>query len=145
MLEKQESKCMARDEAIDMDFEALQVLVVDDDPALLSVTCRMLKALGYQVDTAGDGVQAMECMRRKQYNIVVSDMQMPYLDGFSLACWIKRRAKHVRVVVMTGLPMTEVDVYMKMQVADSWLFKPFTKSELRDLLQKNRPMQVGTK
>ena len=73
---------MARDEAIDMDFEALQVLVVDDDPALLSVTCRMLKAMGYQVDTAGDGVQAMECIRRKQYSIVVSDMQMPIPGWF---------------------------------------------------------------
>ena len=126
----------------DMDPEMLQVLAVDDDPATLSVTCLMLKAMGYQVDTAGDGVQAMECIRRKQYSIVVSDMQMPILDGFSLACWIKRRASHVRVVIMTGLPMTEVDVYMSMQVADGWLFKPFGHSELRDVLQTNRPMLV---
>jgi two-component system, cell cycle response regulator CpdR len=134
--QEEERKVPARAEASEMGLEALNVLSVDDDPAWLSVTCRMLEAMGCQVDAAGDGVKAMECMRRKQYDVVVSDMHMPVIDGFTLACWIKRKAKHTQVIIMTGQPMTKVNAYMNTHVADYWLFKPFVHSELRDVLQK---------
>ena len=123
--------------ATDMAPDPMHALVVDDDPAALGVISGMPKSLGYRVDTAGGGVQAMELWNRNRYGIVVSDMQMPLLDGFALACWIKRKANHTRVIIMTGQPESTVNRYMNTRVADGWLFKPFGKDEFRDLLQKS--------
>ncbi len=61
-----------------------RILVVDDERALLKIMFRVISALPAQVDTAIDGKQALERMRTTAYDLVVSDVRMPELDGAEL-------------------------------------------------------------
>jgi CheY-like chemotaxis protein len=118
------------------DHKQAFVLVVDDDPFALEITRDILLTMGYRVETARDGLKAMECLQHRQYNIVVSDLQMPGMDGISLAHRIKQRDPQVHVVIMTGLAVTNVQVQMNTGVVDGWVFKPFDINELRCVLQQ---------
>ncbi|KAL1408018.1 hypothetical protein Q8F55_004815 [Vanrija albida] len=61
----------------------LEVLVVDDSATNIAVCCRILELWGYnQVDSAADGLQAVEAAERKRYDLILLDLQMPVLDGF---------------------------------------------------------------
>lgn len=61
----------------------LEVLVVDDSATNIAVCCRILELWGYNnVDSAADGLQAVEAAERKRYDLILLDLQMPVLDGF---------------------------------------------------------------
>lgn len=113
----------------------LRALAVDDDPIALRIACQMLEALGLQVDTADDGIAALGFLDGRRYDLLLTDLQMPKIDGYALADMLKRRLKHLRVVVMTGCARQELEEYMQTDVVDSWLFKPFSMEALKKRLQ----------
>lgn len=109
-------------------------LVVDDNAYTLNVVHRMLEASGFMADKADGGHTAKHCLNRSQYDFVVTDLQMPDLDGHSLAVWIKNNSPDTKVVIMTGAHHSEVSDFMNANIADSWLFKPFSMGELSGTL-----------
>lgn len=135
-------KGSGKDVAGSMIPEAHYVLAVDDDPDVLALTSRMLEAMGYRVDTAVGGLEAILCIRRNRYNIVISDFQMPEMDGLTLASWIKRRAKQIKVVIMTGQSPETIKAHKNTHVADGWIFKPFGQGDLCQTLQSIRSVAV---
>jgi PAS domain S-box-containing protein len=70
--------------------EGRRLLVVDDDPIQLKVTCFLFEKLGFAVQTAHDGMQALEMVRQSPTDAVVSDVLMPNMDGFGLALAIRQ-------------------------------------------------------
>jgi two-component system capsular synthesis sensor histidine kinase RcsC len=113
----------------------LRALAVDDDPITLSMACQMLEVLGLQVDTADDGIAALGFLDGRRYDLLLTDLQMPKIDGYALADMLKRRLKHLRVVVMTGCARQELEEYMQTDLVDCWLFKPFSLEVLKERLQ----------
>jgi CheY-like chemotaxis protein len=113
----------------------LRALAVDDDPITLSMACQMLEVLGLQVDTADDGIAALGFLDGRRYDLLLTDLQMPKIDGYALADMLKRRLKHLRVVIMTGCARPEVEEYMQTDLVDCWLFKPFSLEVLKERLQ----------
>lgn len=63
---------------------AARILVVDDEPTILSLVRRVLVRAGYHVDTAVDGHQALELLRQHRYDLLLSDVYMPGLSGMEL-------------------------------------------------------------
>jgi CheY-like chemotaxis protein len=61
-----------------------KILVVEDDTITRSNVCWLLSEEGYEVDQAADGVQALEILRRRQFDLVLSDLVMPRMDGLKL-------------------------------------------------------------
>jgi signal transduction histidine kinase/DNA-binding response OmpR family regulator len=59
----------------------LRILVVEDNPANLRVALLMLEKMGYRADTAANGIEALQCLARQPYDVVMMDLQMPELDG----------------------------------------------------------------
>ena len=59
----------------------MRVLVIDDDALVRDATEWMLNDLGVTVETASDGVEGLECMKREHYAFVLCDIQMPFMDG----------------------------------------------------------------
>jgi two-component system sensor histidine kinase EvgS len=114
---------------------AIRALVVDDDAASLSITCHMLRTLGLHADTAKDGIEALDRVNHCVYDLVVSDLQMPGIDGFSLTCRLKNKTRNMKSVIMTGLSPDEVVDYMETGIIDSWIFKPFTLNELSGVVK----------
>lgn len=118
----------------------LRVLVVDDNSVTLRLVTRMLEALGFVVDTAQGGPAAIRALDRSHRDLVVTDYQMPEVDGYTLATWIKQHAESTRVVMMTGCDYAEVSNYMNSGLVDAWIFKPFKLGQLAELLSE---LQLG--
>ena len=76
--------------SIESDIEG-RILVVDDNPLNLSVLVRQLQALGYLADTASRGLQALQLLIECDYVAILSDCEMPGMDGSQLAREIRRR------------------------------------------------------
>jgi CheY-like chemotaxis protein len=114
----------------------LRVLVVDDDYAIKVVVTAMLEVLGCRVDRAEDGVKALDCMAARHYDLVLTDLNMPAMDGFSLACTIRRRRQNTKIVIMTGTCKDDVQSMVGAGQVNAWLFKPFSMREVRQLINR---------
>lgn len=105
------------------------VLLVEDDPTLSETLRYNLEREGYMVVTAHDGVQALERARRDQPDIVVLDIMLPRLDGFSV-CRILRQESDVPILMLTAR-QDEVDRIAGLELgADDYVAKPFSLGEL---------------
>lgn len=85
-----------------------KVLVVDDDKNLRALCSEVLSIAGYEVDTANDGMDGLEMISRNEYDLVLTDINMPRLDGnrlFETAC-SKRPVLKDRFIFMTGDTMS---------------------------------------
>jgi len=101
-----------------------RALVVDDDVIVLRLAGDMLKILGYHVELAYGSKEALSIMEKRGWELVLTDLQMPYMDGFDLACRIRQRSKDTRIVIMTGCNPHDVQEKMQAGMVDSWIFKP---------------------
>ena len=96
------------------------ILVVDDDMAVLSLVARILKIEGHVVSTASDGRQALDVLKHRVPDLILSDIRMPDLDGETLLREVKARAPQVPCIAVSG----ELD---KRDTAgfDAFVQKPF--------------------
>jgi CheY-like chemotaxis protein len=110
------------------------VLVVDDNPIVLKFAATIVEKLGFQVSTASDGCQALVHLRDAPIKLVLTDYEMPVINGYQLAKKVKSQFASTRVVIMTGLCQDQVIELMNDQDIDGWLFKPFRLEELKTIL-----------
>ncbi|HEX7671842.1 MAG TPA: response regulator, partial [Polyangiaceae bacterium] len=99
-------------------------LVVDDDDGVRRTTGRVLTALGYDVVEAESGREALRFLEAKLFDVVVSDISMPEMDGIRLLREIRARDPHVQVILMTGVPTFETAVSALDYGACKYLEKP---------------------
>src|SRR5437667_10904958 len=85
----------------------VRVLLVDDNPELVNVTERVLKRAGMLVECAWEGLTAADLVRRTEFDVIVSDVAMPGLDGLALLRAVRERDLDVPVILVTGAPDVE--------------------------------------
>lgn len=108
----------------------MHILLVEDEPALGMIVKDSLEVRGFRVRYAADGQQGLELFREECPDIVVADVMMPRLDGFSLAEIIRRENPQVPIIFLTarGQP---ADVVRGFELgANDYLKKPFSMDEL---------------
>jgi two-component system, cell cycle response regulator len=86
-----------------------RVLVVDDARLVRVVIAGILVRAGFDVDEAPNGAIALDMLGRQTYDVVISDLNMPEVDGFQLLAGAKRIAPHVEVIILTGTRAQDVD------------------------------------
>ena len=104
---------------------------------VLQLLGEMLGADHHTVDTVADGTQALEQLRRASYDLILSDVRMPYLDGPGLYRALERRRPELcrRFVLMTGDVLSaEIQTFLE-QTGVPGLSKPFDRSEVRRVIQ----------
>jgi CheY-like chemotaxis protein len=113
---------------------SLSILLVDDSDVNLKIASLMLKKLGYQMDIATNGIEAIEALEHHSYDIVLMDIQMPEMDGLEATKTIRRRGfQDPRIIVVTSL-----DNYREICLAagaDDYLTKPFGIEKLRKAIE----------
>jgi response regulator RpfG family c-di-GMP phosphodiesterase len=108
----------------------ISCLVVDDEPQLRDALRRVLELSGYEVFVAASGLEAIQVLETTQIPLVISDIRMPEMDGFTLLRRIRERWPDIAVVMVTAV--TEVDVAvacLKLGALD-YILKPFQIEEV---------------
>ena len=114
------------------------VLVVDDSITVRRVTQRLLQREGYRVALAADGLQALERLQEERPSIVLSDIEMPRMDGFDLARNIRAdaRLKDLPIVMITSRIAEKHREHAKELGVDHYLGKPYPEDELMSLVRR---------
>jgi len=107
-----------------------RVLIVDDDPQMLRVYERILRAAGFALERAADGRAAAEAVRRGHFDVIVSDIDMPGLDGIGLLRAVREHDLDLPVVLVTASPAVETAVQALEWGALRYLIKPVAAAEL---------------
>jgi two-component system capsular synthesis sensor histidine kinase RcsC len=101
----------------------------------LRALTKMLIVLGYRVTSAEDCSKALLYLRREPCEVVISELDMPGLNGFQLARCVRNYSPRTHILLMTARCQAEVTDYMDRRVVDGWLFKPFRMDVFNDMLQ----------
>ncbi len=123
-----------------------KILLVDDEPTLLSTLALNLRASGYEIVTASDGEQALEVARTETPDLIVLDLMMPELDGLTV-CRTLRQGSDTPILVLTART-GELDKIIGLESgADDYMTKPFSLGELqarlRALLRRAGPRRMS--
>jgi chemosensory pili system protein ChpA (sensor histidine kinase/response regulator) len=113
------------------------VLVVDDSITVRRVTQRLLKREGYRVALANDGLQALERLREERPTLVLSDIEMPRMDGFDLVRNIRidEKLRDLPVIMITSRIAEKHREHAQKLGVDHYLGKPFAEDELLKLVR----------
>jgi CheY-like chemotaxis protein len=111
-----------------------KILVVDDNKFLRIVVSKMLSRLGYEVSSADSGENGLSIFLKNKFDIVLSDYEMPGMDGVAFACSIKKSSPRTRVVIMTGAGKETV-FSRKSTAVDEVISKPFTLAEINETIR----------
>ena len=120
------------------------VLVVDDSPVMRQTLTALLVKDGYEVDTARDGLEALMRLQERQYDVVLSDVNMPVLGGKAMAAEMREReessGQHQRVIFMSA-PMTDTEMKRVLSTgADGYVTKPVQVEAMRQMFRPGTPM-----
>lgn len=115
-----------------------RILVVEDEPLIAGLLADMLTADGHEVDAVGTGLAALEKIAEQSYDLIVSDLRMPELDGPGLYRVIesKHDALLGRIVFVTGSALDPSNEQFLEETRVPWLSKPFTIADLHKLTQR---------
>jgi DNA-binding NtrC family response regulator len=113
-----------------------RILVVDDDPLILDSISELLKLEGYQVDAAGTPQQALKLLEVGRYNLLVTDVNMPNVNGFELLKVVKQNYPETVVVLITGYGTIENAVEAIKMGAFHYVTKPIIDEEIKLIIAR---------
>lgn len=114
----------------------VRILAVDDDPQIVELLAVALGSFGFDYDTARDGREALDKLETGGFNLVLTDMTMPRLDGMTLLKEIKNRWPRLSVIVITGYAQKYSYTDVIRAGACDFIAKPFNIDELEAKLRR---------
>ncbi|MDO8476105.1 MAG: response regulator [Candidatus Rokubacteria bacterium] len=115
-----------------------RILLVDDDPMITQLITDMLSLDGYEVETAPNGVAALAKIEGRRYDLILTDLHMPELDGAGLYRELAKRQTHPpqKIIFLTGTAGTSEAHRLVQETGLPLLRKPFNVVELLELVRK---------
>lgn len=110
------------------------ILIVDDSDELTNVIADFLSMYGHHVYTARDGIDALSCLEREPVDIVVSDIHMPRMDGYTLMTEIRNRYPRTPIILITGFSVSEAKKMAFEKGANAFVAKPFHLKDLKGVI-----------
>ena len=112
-----------------------RVLVVDDDASLRSLLSVLLRYEGYNVFEAGDGLEAVHELKKRHFDVVISDYRMPRFDGMQLLTTCRLLWPETAVVIMSGEESDWTELAIR-GGAHAWAKKPYERNHLITLVRQ---------
>lgn len=118
----------------------MKILYVDDERIQRFVMKKSLEKMGYEVDLAEDGLEAIEKSKNNKYNLILMDLTMPKCDGFKASEEIRKFDKNVSIIAITSFG-NDHDMMIKISNAgmNGLRLKPVRKNILKELLNNYLP------
>ena len=123
----------------------LRILLAEDNVVNQKLALRLLQQMGYRADLASNGVEAIECIERQRYDVVLMDVQMPEMDGLEATRRITARwqpGERPRIVAMTANAMQGDREECLAAGMDDYVTKPIRVDALVEALNQVRPRDV---
>jgi two-component system response regulator FlrC len=117
----------------------MKILVVEDDPNLREAIVDSLMLKGHQVHEVCNGVEAVKVIAQSSLDIVLSDINMPQMDGLQLLAQVKKNQPWLPMILMTAYGDVGQAVKAMQLGADDYLMKPFEVQELLSVMNKYQP------
>lgn len=114
-----------------------RILLVDDEQSMLFFVGENLAELGeeYEIDTAGSGEEALKKFAIQPFDLVVSDLRMPGIDGITLLQIIRQTNQNTHLILMTAYGSDRVEIAARSLQLHSYITKPFRVEELLDTVR----------
>ncbi|MHB1404062.1 MAG: sigma-54-dependent transcriptional regulator [Desulfitobacteriaceae bacterium] len=125
--------------------ETVTILVADDELSLRIILQTVLQKAGFRVDTAENGVDALQKVRGKDYEVVLLDIRMPQMDGLQCFYEIHQEQPDLPVILMTAFSSAEMAVEAMKRGAFDYIPKPFNVEEVRILVERALRMRKLTR
>jgi len=129
-------------------MEEIKVLLVEDEKKIADTLSKGLKELNYHVETAYDGKIGLRLFEAGDFDLVITDINLPGINGYDLCKTIRSRNQHVPIIMLTALNTTDDKIHGFDAGADDYLVKPFEFKELlvriRALLKRTMNQQLPT-
>lgn len=115
---------------------SVSILIVDDEEMMRTLLNRILSREGYKIRSAEDGVVALEVLKAEKFDIIISDMKMPRMDGFELLKIVKNEYPKIGVIIMTAYGDTYTVKDALLLGADEYITKPFKSYEISLVVER---------
>ena len=112
-----------------------RILVVDDDPDIRQVLLDRMSSFGYVVETAVDGREALDALRRGEFDGMLLDMRMSEMDGLEVLRRTRKSHPDLPVVVVTALSVQQQAAQAVAEGARAYLLKPFDPPRLKQVVE----------
>ncbi|MCB0268243.1 MAG: response regulator [Calditrichaeota bacterium] len=119
-----------------MDESQIRLLLVDDEAIILTLFKSALQAWGYTVDIAEDGKKALQLCNENNYHIMITDLNMPNMDGMALLKRVKSRWPMMEVIVVTGYGTIETAIEAMKMGASDFILKPVNFEQVQFTIKK---------
>lgn len=115
-----------------------RILAVDDSPTIRALVSRALKAAGFEVFLASDGVEGVGALEDADPHLIITDINMPRLDGFGLIESVRTRADYggVPILVLTTESGADLKARARAAGATGWIVKPFDDAQLISIIDR---------
>ena len=124
-------------------MEKPSILVVDDELLIRDLLYDFFNGQGWQISVAESGEKALEILRSKKIDVMLTDLRMPEMDGLSLTSQVRQSHPDIPVVIMTGYPSVDSAVAaLRIKVAD-YITKPFNINELCRTVESQLAKEEG--
>jgi CheY-like chemotaxis protein len=114
------------------------ILVIDDDDRVRTLLRDILVFGGHQVIEASDGILGMQYLEQGKFDMVLTDLGMPVMNGWEVAKWVKRKTPQTPVGLITGWGINLEEEKIKESGVDLIIGKPFQVSEILDAVNQYR-------
>ena len=112
------------------------LLVIEDKDSMREMLCKTLEADGYEVEAAKDGERGVERAKEKKYDVVLTDLKLPRMDGIEVLTTLKELDNDVAIILMTAYGTIEKAVEAMKEGAFDFLTKPFDTDHLSVLIKR---------
>jgi DNA-binding response OmpR family regulator len=122
-------------------MEEIKILLVEDEKKIADTLSKGLKELDYHIETAYDGKIGLRLFESGRFNLVITDINLPGMNGYDLCKAIRSRNQHIPIIMLTALSATDDKIEGFDSGADDYLVKPF---EFKELLARIRALLKRT-
>ncbi len=121
--------------------KTLNILIVDDIASNRMIACELLTIAGHHVKQANDGKQALECLQQQAFDIIVSDLRMPHINGEELLQTLRQQYSNdeLTIIITSAHIDTDKQTQLLSMGANACLIKPYSPEELIALINSNHP------
>lgn len=114
-----------------------KILIVDDDPITPLIIAKSLSLKGYFVETADSAIAGAELMKKEHFSLVITDLNMPEVNGLEFLLWIKQNSPKSLVIIITAGGSSEIKKFANQKGALGYYEKPIDLKELDNFIQRN--------